>query len=44
MPIGIYTIPEISDVGKTEEELTAAAIPYEIGVSRYKELARGQIV
>jgi NAD(P) transhydrogenase len=44
MPIGIYTIPEISSVGKTEEELTAAAIPYEIGVSRYKELARGQIV
>ena len=44
MPIGIYTIPEISYVGKTEEELTAAAIPYEIGVSRYKELARGQIV
>src|SRR6478672_2749591 len=44
MPIGIYTIPEISYVGKTEEELTAAAIPYEIGVSRYRELARGQIV
>jgi NAD(P) transhydrogenase len=44
MPIGIYTIPEISYVGRTEEELTAAAIPYEIGVSRYKELARGQIV
>ena len=44
MPIGIYTIPEISYVGKTEEELTAAAIPYEIGISRYRELARGQIV
>jgi NAD(P) transhydrogenase len=44
MPIGIYTIPEISYVGKTEEELTAQAIPYEIGVSRYRELARGQIM
>ncbi len=44
MPIGIYTIPEISFVGKTEEELTAAAIPYEVGISRYRELARGQIV
>ena len=44
MPIGIYTIPEISYVGKTEEELTAAAIPYEVGVSRYRELARGQII
>ena len=44
MPIGIYTIPEISYVGRTEEELTAARIPYEIGVSRYRELARGQIL
>lgn len=43
MPIGIYTIPEISYVGKTEAELTAAAIPYEVGISRYRELARGQI-
>jgi NAD(P) transhydrogenase len=43
-PIGIYTIPEISFVGKTEEELTAESVPYEVGVSRYRELARGQIV
>jgi NAD(P) transhydrogenase len=44
LPIGIYTIPEISYVGRTEEELTASAIPYEIGISRYRELARGQII
>jgi len=43
-PIGIYTIPEISYVGATETELTAEAIPYEVGLSRYRELARGQIV
>jgi NAD(P) transhydrogenase len=42
-PIGIYTIPEMSYVGKTEAELTKDAIPYEVGVSRYRELARGQI-
>ena len=44
LPIGIYTIPEISYVGRTEEELTEATIPYEVGVSRYRELARGQIL
>ena len=44
LPIGIYTIPEISFVGKTEEELTQASIPYEVGISRYRELARGQIL
>jgi NAD(P) transhydrogenase len=44
VPIGIYTIPEISFVGRNEEELTAAAIPYEVGISRYRELARGQIL
>jgi NAD(P) transhydrogenase len=44
LPIGIYTIPEISYVGRNEEELTADAIPYEIGISRYRELARGQIL
>jgi NAD(P) transhydrogenase len=44
LPFGIYTIPEISFVGKTEEELTDAGVPYEIGVSRYRELARGQIL
>src|SRR6476661_5665034 len=44
LPIGIYTIPEISFVGRTEEQLTEAAVPFEIGVSRYRELARGQIL
>jgi NAD(P) transhydrogenase len=44
LPIGIYTIPEISYVGRTEEELTRAAVPYEVGISRYRELARGQIL
>jgi NAD(P) transhydrogenase len=44
LPVGIYTIPEISFVGKTEEELTEQAIPYEVGISRYRELARGQIL
>ncbi len=43
-PIGVYSIPEISFVGKTEEELTEACVPFEVGVSRYRELARGQIV
>jgi NAD(P) transhydrogenase len=43
MPIGIYTIPEISYVVRSEAELTDAAIPYEVGVSRHRELARGQI-
>ena len=43
LPIGIYTIPEISFAGRTEEELTGEGVPYEIGVSRYRELARAQI-
>ena len=43
-PIGIYGIPEISFVGRTEEQLTDACVPFEVGVSRYRELARGQIV
>jgi NAD(P) transhydrogenase len=43
-PYGIYTIPEISYVGATEAELTSSSIPYEVGVARYRELARGQIV
>ena len=43
-PIGVYAIPEISMVGKTEEQLTAAGIPYEAGVAQYKELARGQLL
>jgi NAD(P) transhydrogenase len=44
LPFGIYTIPEISYVGRNEEELTEAACPYEVGISRYRELARGQIL
>ena len=44
LPVGIYTIPEISYVGATEEELTNDAVPYEVGISRYRELARGQII
>src|SRR5262252_7857850 len=44
VPYGIYTIPEISMVGKTEQELTAAKIPYEIGLSRFEELAKGQML
>jgi NAD(P) transhydrogenase len=44
LPIGIYTIPEISFAGRTEEELTSKGVPYEIGMSRYRELARGQIL
>ncbi|MGW6599239.1 FAD-dependent oxidoreductase, partial [Streptomyces sp. NPDC055036] len=43
-PIGIYTIPEISFVGRTEDQLTKERVPFEVGVSRYRELARGQIV
>ncbi|MBI5083046.1 MAG: Si-specific NAD(P)(+) transhydrogenase [Acidobacteria bacterium] len=43
-PYGIYTIPEISMCGRTEEELTLAGIPYEVGKARYREIARGQIV
>jgi len=42
-PIGIYSIPEVSYVGATEVDLTKGSIPYEVGVSRYRELARGQI-
>ncbi|MEV7010332.1 Si-specific NAD(P)(+) transhydrogenase [Streptosporangium sp. NPDC051022] len=43
-PIGIYTIPEISFIGRTEDDLTRSHIPFEVGVSRYRELARGQII
>ncbi|HEX6522034.1 MAG TPA: Si-specific NAD(P)(+) transhydrogenase [Streptosporangiaceae bacterium] len=43
-PIGIYSIPEISFVGRTEEELTKDSVPFEVGISRYRELARGQII
>jgi NAD(P) transhydrogenase len=43
-PYGIYTIPEISYVGKNEEELTQANVPYELGKAHYREIARGQII
>jgi NAD(P) transhydrogenase len=43
-PYGIYSVPEISMVGKTEEELTRESVPYETGVARYNEIARGAIV
>jgi NAD(P) transhydrogenase len=43
-PFGIYAIPEISWVGKTEDELRATGVPYETGLARYKEIARGNIL
>src|SRR6478735_8184532 len=43
-PIGIYTIPEISYVGKTEDELTEEMVPFEVGIARYRELARGTML
>ena len=43
-PYGIYTIPEISYVGKNEEELTQNSVPYEMGKASYREIARGQII
>ncbi len=42
-PYGIYTIPEISFTGKTEEQLTEEDVPYEVGLAYYRETARGQI-
>jgi NAD(P) transhydrogenase len=44
MPYGIWTIPEISLVGETEDSLTEKQVPYETGVARYKEIARGQLI
>jgi NAD(P) transhydrogenase len=44
IPYGIYTIPEISMVGATEEELTRNKTPYESGLARYSELAKGQML
>jgi NAD(P) transhydrogenase len=44
LPYGIYTIPEISMVGQTEEKLTAAKIPYEIGMAKYAELAKSMML
>ncbi len=42
-PYGIYTIPQISFIGKTEEQLTDEDVPYEVGVAYYRDIARGQI-
>ncbi len=42
-PYGIYTVPEISFIGKTEEQLTDEDVPYETGLAYYREIARGQI-
>ncbi|MFQ5903157.1 MAG: Si-specific NAD(P)(+) transhydrogenase, partial [Candidatus Binatia bacterium] len=44
LPYGIYTVPEISMVGKNETQLTQEGVPYEIGVARYREISRGQIL
>jgi NAD(P) transhydrogenase len=44
IPYGIYTIPEISTVGATEEALTQSKTPYEVGIARYEELAKGQML
>jgi NAD(P) transhydrogenase len=44
MPYGLYTIPEISMVGKSEEQLTKDRVPYEVGIARFREIARGQIL
>jgi NAD(P) transhydrogenase len=43
LPYGIYTIPEISTVGRNEEELTKAGTPYAVGIAHYREIARGQL-
>ena len=43
-PVGIYAIPEVSMVGRTEEELTRDKVPYETGMARYREISRGPIV
>ena len=44
LPYGIFTIPEISMVGRNEDELTRDGVPYEVGVARYREIARGQLI
>jgi NAD(P) transhydrogenase len=44
LPYGLFTIPEISMIGKNEKELTAERIPYEVGMARYSEIARGKII
>ena len=43
-PYGIYTIPEMSMVGQTELSLTEQGVPYDVGIARYREIARGQLI
>jgi NAD(P) transhydrogenase len=43
VPTGIYTSPEISSLGKTERELTAEKVPYEVGRAMFQRIARAQI-
>lgn len=43
LPYGLFTIPEISMVGQNEQQLTQQCVPYEVGVARFQEIARGQI-
>ncbi len=43
-PYGVYTLPEISMIGRTEQELTEGRVPYEFGAARFDELAKGQIL
>lgn len=44
IPYGLFTVPEISLIGKNEQQLTAEHVPYEVGIARFSEIARGQIV
>lgn len=44
IPYGLFTVPEISLIGKNEQQLTAEHVPYEVGLARFSEIARGQIV
>ena len=44
LPHAIYTIPEVAMVGKTEQQLTAEKVPYEVGLARYEELTKAQIM
>ena len=44
LPYGIYSIPEISMVGRTEHALNEQSVPYEVGIARYREIARGQLI
>ncbi len=44
LPYGVYTIPEISMVGRTERQLTQEKVPYEVGLSKFEEIAKAQII